>query len=123
MHKPYLISGLITCLIMLSISFAIDDPQQAHGTRIVGLIAATVILAAPIYNVNKWSLKRRTTVHFLAMTVCVLPLLMISGWYDWRSLGGLLMMVGVFVSFGIVGWMIGYIVNTLVERKNKSVHR
>lgn len=119
-YRPYLISALITLCIMFGISFAIPDPAEARSTWVVGAIVACVTLAIPIYDINSWSLTKRTLVHFLAMVVTIIPLLMLSGWYDWRTSAGLLLMVGSFLAFGVVGFTVGYTINWLIEHKNSK---
>ncbi len=102
---PFLISSVITATIMTSLSLFINDPFQAKGTLVSGLIAAIVIATIPIYDIDKWPLKKRSLVHFLVMLITVLPLLFYSGWFS------PLITVGVFLLFGLVGWTIGFIIN------------
>lgn len=96
---------------MGAISFFIQDPGQSQSTLIAGLIAAVTIAAIPIYDINSWSLAKRSLVHVLVMLVTVLPLLFLSGWFTAP------VAIGVFVLFGIVGWAIGYIIFRIQEKK------
>lgn len=112
--RPFFISAVITGAVMAAISFFIPDPQQAKGTLFTGLIAAATIAAIPIYDIDRWPLGRRTLVHFLFMLVTVFPLLIFSGWYS------LLVSVGVFILFGMVGWTIGYTVHRIQQKKSAA---
>ncbi|MGO1630352.1 MAG: DUF3021 family protein [Agrococcus casei] len=107
----FVISGAITGVVMVAISFFIEDPTQAKGTLCAGLIAGITIAAIPIYDINSWSLGKRSLAHFLVMLITVLPLLLWSGWFT------VPVAIGVFVLFGVVGWTVGYFVNRVQERK------
>lgn len=96
---------------MVAISFFIEDPTQAKGTLCAGLIAGVTISAIPIYDINSWSLGRRSLVHFLVMLVTVFPLLLWSGWFTPP------VAIGAFALFGIVGWTVGYLINRAQEKK------
>jgi len=99
---------------MVGISFFIEDPAQSRGTLIAGLIAAVTIAAIPIYNIDSWSLVKRSLVHFLVMLVTVFPLLLLSGWFS------VPIAICVFLLFGVVGWTIGYVVHRVQEKKLRA---
>lgn len=111
--KPYVISACITLVIMTLISFGIPDATQAHGTRIAGCIGFFVILAMMIYNIDSWSLRKRTIVHTLTLLITVLPCLAISGWFDITNWQGIGLMLLTYAGFGIIGWTVGFVVNTV----------
>lgn len=98
---------------MVAISFAINDPEQARGTLCSGLIAGVTIAAIPIYDIDSWSLTRRSIVHFLVMAVTVLPILLLSGWFT------VPVAIGVFLLFGVVGWTIGYFVSRASAKRQE----
>lgn len=102
---PFFISAAITAVIMVTLSFFITDDFQAKSTLISGLIATVVIVAIPIYDINRWSLATRSLVHFLVMLATVLPLLFYSGWFS------PLVAIGVFLLCGVIGWTIGFVVS------------
>lgn len=114
--KPYIISAAITLVVMMLISFGIADPTQAHGTWIAGVIGCFVILAAMIYTIDSWSLRKRTVMHTLAMLMTVLPCLVISGWFDTASWQGIGLMLLTYAGFGVVGWTAGFMANELVKK-------
>ena len=112
--RPFIISGVITATVMTVLSFFIEDTAQAKGTLVSGLIAGITIAAIPIYDIPHWSLLKRSTVHFIAMAFTVLPLLLWSGWFS------PVISVAVFLLFGLVGWTIGYVANSLALRLNRK---
>ena len=99
---------------MVTISFFIEDATQSKGTLVAGLIAAVTIVAIPIYDINSWSLTKRSLAHFLVMIATVFPLLLFSGWFT------LPVAIGVFVLFGVVGWTIGYVVHRVQEKRKQQ---
>ncbi|WP_396276721.1 DUF3021 family protein [Glutamicibacter creatinolyticus] len=94
---PFLVSGAVTGVIMVTLAFFIEDAAQSKGTLFAGLIAAATIAAMPIYDIISWPLAKRSLVHFLAMLVTVLPLLLFSAWFS------VPLAFGVFLLFGIAG--------------------
>lgn len=119
MKRPFrfLLSGGLTAVIMIAISFAIDDPAQAHSTRVVGVIAGVVIAAVPLYDIDSWPLWKRTAIHVIVMVVTVIPCLIFSGWFDLSTAGGVLALLGTFVGFGVLGWVIGFVVTAVLARR------
>ena len=107
----FFISVAITGIVMVAISFFIEDHTKAKGTLCAGLIAGITIAAIPIYDINSWPLGKRSLAHFLVMLVTVLPLVLWSGWFTVTTA------VGVFSLVGVVGWTIGYLVNRAQEKK------
>jgi hypothetical protein len=101
---------------MWLISIWIEDGQQAHSTRIVGIIVATFIAAIPIYSVSGWSLKRRTITHAAVIAVVVIPCLIISKWFEWQTPMGFMVLLLTYASFGIVGWLIGFVINIILKK-------
>lgn len=116
----FLLSGVVTLIVMLALSFAIDDPAQARGTRTTGVIVAVVIAAISIYDIDRWSLLKRTVVHTAVMAATVIPCLIFSGWFDLNAGSGVLALVGTFVGFGVVGWGIGFIIARPLYRQSKA---
>ena len=119
---PYVISATIALLIMTTLSFFIPDKSQAHSTFIVGLIVFFVIIAMPVYNIESWSLLKKTIVHILAMLATVLPYLVLSGWFDISNWRGIDVMLVTYVCFGVVGWTIGFCLINKVITWTKYVY-
>lgn len=97
---------------MIVISFFISDPTQSKSTAIVGIIVGITLCTIPLYDIDTWSLPKRSLVHFAIMLVTVLPLLLWSGWFP------PLIAVAVFLAFGLVGWTIGYTMHRIQSRRS-----
>lgn len=112
--RPFLISGVTSAIVMIVISFFISDPTQAKSTAIVGVIVGITLCTIPLYNIDTWSLLKRSLLHFAIMLVTVLPLLLWSGWFS------PVIAVVVFLLFGLAGWTIGYLVHRIQARKTTA---
>lgn len=109
--RPFLISGATSAIAMIAISFFISDPTQSKSTAIVGTIVGITLCTIPVYDIDTWSLLKRSLLHFVIMLVTVLPLLLWSSWFP------PLLAVAVFLAFGLMGWMIGYTIYQIQSRK------
>lgn len=116
----FLLSGVSTTVIMVAMSFAIADPAQAHGTRITGIIVGGVIAAISIYDIDRWSLVKRSVAHAAVMVAIVVPCLIFSGWFDLGTGVGVLAMLGTFAAFGVAGWGIGFLLTSLLTKRAAS---
>lgn len=109
-----LIRGAIPLAIMTGISLIMNhqgmDSFQVRSTFVVGLIVAAVAAASVIYDMDHWSLKKRSLIHFLAMTTTVLPCLLLSGWFQLNALSDYLVVLGIFLLAGAVLWGVGYFI-------------
>ncbi len=85
-----------------------DQPSQAWQTLCAGFIAAGVAGTWNIYDINSWSLRKRTLVHSFFMALVIFPTLFISGWFSF-SLANIALAVGIFILTGGIAWTIGYI--------------
>ncbi|MDO5079574.1 MAG: DUF3021 family protein [Streptococcus minor] len=85
-----------------------DQPSQAWQTLCAGFIAAGVAGTWNIYDINSWSLRKRTLVHSFYMALVIFPTLFISGWFSF-SLANIALAVGIFILTGGIAWTIGYI--------------
>ncbi|MGT2811114.1 DUF3021 family protein [Streptococcus minor] len=85
-----------------------DQPSQAWQTLCAGFIAAGVAGTWNIYDINSWSLRKRTLVHSFYMALVIFPTLFISGWFSF-SLANIALAVGIFILTGCIAWTIGYI--------------
>lgn len=106
--------GLIPLLVMtvLSIIMVLQsvDENNVKGTFITGVIVSIIATASVIYEIKTWSLKKQSIIHFLVMVFTVYPLLLISGWYKLSSPLDYIGVFGSFLCFGIVFWLLGYII-------------
>lgn len=121
MLKQAILRGVIPFIIMSVISLIMYyqkiDFSQVKSTFIVGIIVAVVAAASVIYDIEKWSLFHRSIVHFLVMVITVFPCLLISGWFELKSITDYLKIFGIFLLCGIVFWSIGYFVFTKIINK------
>ena len=106
--------GLIPLLVMtvLSIIMVLQsvDENNIKGTIITGIIMSIIAAVSVIYEIKTWSLKKQSIIHFLVMLFTVYPLLLVSGWYKLSSPLDYIGVFGSFLCFGIVFWLLGYII-------------
>lgn len=116
-----LIRAIIPFTIMIAIALVLhygdNEPEDARSTFIVGLIIASVAGFSVIYDVERWSLARRSAVHFGCMAVTVFPCLLLSGWFETGSVAAISRIVLLFLLVGVVLWGASYLVfGRLVNR-------
>lgn len=99
-------------IIILSIIMVLQsvDKNNIKGTLITGIIVSIIAAASVIYEIKTWSLKKQSIIHFLVMLFTVYPLLLVSGWYKLSSPLDYVGAFGSFLCFGIVFWLLGYII-------------
>lgn len=86
-----------------------NEPSGAKSTFVAALIATAVAGFSVIYDIESWSLTKQSAAHFGAMTVTVLPCLLLSGWFPVESPRDVLIVLGYFLATGAVVWSIGYL--------------
>lgn len=101
---PFIIMGGIALLLYFQ-----EDYSDAEGTFIAGLIAFFVGAATVIYNIDRWSLTRRSVIHFLIMLITVYPILLLSGWFTISSVLDAFVIFLLFAAIGIVLWLVMFI--------------
>ncbi|MDF2046939.1 DUF3021 domain-containing protein [Microbacterium sp. Kw_RZR3] len=113
----------IPLVIMSAIGIALlaqGKPDDGRATLAVGVIAAAVSGASVIYQVEAWSMRTQTLVHFVVMTVTVLPALLLSGWFPldtgWHYLG----VVAVFLGTGILLWAFFFVLFTKILPRRRT---
>ena len=115
-YRPYLITAAVIFLAMLSGLFADQEPQATRDIVAGCLIGIVIILAIPIYSVDQWTLLQQTIVHFLIMAVTILPIVILSGWFEVTTANDVLIVIGIFLLSGVVAWSIGYSIHLLVDK-------
>lgn len=111
----------IPLVIMTGIGLALlAQGQESNGrsTLAVGVIVAAVSASSVIYQIDRWTLRRQTAVHFAVMVVTVLPALFFSGWFALDSVGGVLAVIGTFLATGAILWALFYAIARVVERRS-----
>lgn len=123
--KAFLLTG-IPLLVLGAIALALvlqGKPADGRATATVGVIVAATSGASVIYQLERWSLRRQTGVHFIIMLVTVLPALLLSGWFPLENAWGYLAVVGVFLATGLLLWVVFFLVFTrIVPRMNARAH-
>lgn len=114
--RPYLITAAIISLVTFAGVYFSEDAETSRSTLVGGLMGVVIVLAMPIYDIEQWSLLRRSSVHLLVMAVTVLPLVMMGGWVDLTTRSGFVTLIGVFVLSGGIAWTIGFIVDRLRQK-------
>ncbi len=114
MVKDILIRGGAPLIIMTAMSlwmkFQDVAPDQVKRTFLMGIIITAVAAASVIYDVDKWSIRKQTLVHFLVMLITVYPCLLISGWFELISAVDYLRVFFIFLTVGIMLWSFSYII-------------
>ncbi len=112
--KKAVLRGVIPFIIMTAISIIMKsqgmESSQVRSTFIVGIIIASVAAASVLYEIRSWSLLKQSVVHFILMFLTVFPCLLISGWFELHSVLDYVKVLGIFLSAGIVLWIILYVI-------------
>lgn len=98
---PLIIMGGIALLLYFQ-----GEYSDAKGTFIASLVAFFVGAATVIYDIDHWSLTKRSIVHFLIMFVTIYPILLLSGWFSISSVSDAFKIFLFFISVGVVIWLV-----------------
>ncbi|MFJ2619776.1 DUF3021 domain-containing protein [Glutamicibacter sp. NPDC087344] len=110
-------------LIMGAIGLALyfqGDVSNARSTFAVGVIIAAVSGTSVLYQVNQWSLKRQSLIHFGIMLVTVLPALYFSGWFSLNRPMDYFWVLGIFLMVGAVLWLLLYLIFGVLQPKLRT---
>lgn len=102
-----LIRGSIPFVIMSGIALTLyfqGKYSDARSTFFVALIIFFVAAASVIYDIDHWSIFKRSSIHFLMMLVTVYPILLFTGWFRVSSMFDALKVLLVFLLVGLVLW-------------------
>lgn len=75
---------------------------------LVGLLGAATAAGSLAWEMERWSVTRMTVVHFLVLTLSMLPIAWFSHWMQ-RSAAGVLGYLGIFVAVYVVIWLAMYL--------------
>ncbi|TVT28312.1 DUF3021 domain-containing protein [Salinicoccus cyprini] len=98
---PFVIMGSIALLLYFQ-----NDLSNAKSTFLVGLIIFFVAAASVIYDLDHWSIFKRSIIHLLTMLITVYPILLFSGWFDITSISDALIVLLIFLLVGVVLWSV-----------------
>lgn len=98
---PFAIMSIIAYILYLQNSIT-----DAKGTFYAALIAFIVGFATVIYDINQWSLTKKTVIHFLLMLLTIYPILLFSGWFPLKNSTDALVIFGYFLVTGAILWSV-----------------
>lgn len=113
----------IPLVIMTAIGVALfvqGKTEDGRATLAVGVIAAAVSGASTVYQIETWSLRKQTLVHFAIMTVTVLPALLLSGWFALDSVWGYVGVIATFLGAGVLLWAFFFVLFTKVLARRRT---
>jgi len=90
-------------------------------TVLCGILGAAFGATSIIWELDSWSIVKRTGIYFLIGSISMMPIAYINHWME-HSIGGFLSYFGIFVVIFIVVWIIQYIVwRQRINRINENV--
>ena len=113
----------IPLVIMTAIGIALlaqGKAEDGRATLAVGVIAAAVSGASIVYQIDTWSMRKQTLVHFAIMTVTVLPALLLSGWFTLDSVWGYIGVIATFLGAGILLWVFFFVLFTRILPRRET---
>jgi hypothetical protein len=75
---------------------------------LAGLLGAATAAGSLAWEMESWSVTRMTVVHFMVLTLSMLPIAWFSHWMQ-RSASGFLSYLGIFVGIYAVIWLAMYL--------------
>ncbi|UTC75094.1 DUF3021 family protein [Treponema sp. OMZ 792] len=114
-------SGLLRGGILLIImgigtyfTYKSGDLKQFRMMVAITIISASVSGFSALYDYDVWSVKKKITLHTIAMLCTVYPALLYSGWFDTSKISGYFIALASFAGVGIVLASIGYLVSKYI---------
>src|SRR5699024_1576064 len=108
---PFVVMSFISMILLLQ-----EKNYQAKGTFITSLIILILGLSSFIYEIHTINLKQKTIIHFALMLVTIYPILLLNGWFKLNIFLDYLKVFGIFISFGIVFWIIFLLISKLTAK-------
>lgn len=102
-----LMRGIIPLAIMSGIATLLyfqKNYSDARSTLFTGFIIFFVAAGSVIYDVDDWSLLKRSIIHFSVMVITIYPILLLSDWFDVSSLFDALKVFIIFLLVGLALW-------------------
>lgn len=120
MMKQALIRGSIPFAIMSFIAFVLYLQRQmedARGTFFTAMIVGVIGATSVIYDLDHWSLFKRSMVHFLSMLLTVYPILLISGWFRLETVRDYVNVFLLFIAIGGALWLVNLFIIKVILNK------
>lgn len=108
---PFTIMSLISLILLLQ-----EKNYHAKGTLITSLIILILGLSSFIYEIHTINLKQKTVIHFIFMLITIYPILLLSGWFKLNIFLDYLKVFGIFISFGIIFWIIFLLISKVTTK-------
>ncbi|WP_295842078.1 DUF3021 domain-containing protein [uncultured Microbacterium sp.] len=118
--------GGIPLVIMGGIGSALlfqGQAENGRATLAVAVISAAVAGTSVIYQIDRWSLRRQSILHFAIMAVTVLPALFLSGWFAIDTPAGGLLVISLFLFVGFVLWSSFYLIFRAINARPARASR
>lgn len=117
MIRNGLLRGGILLIIMgigTYFTYKSGDLKQFRMMVAITVISASVSGFSALYDYDVWSVKKKITLHTIAMLFTVYPALLYSGWFDTSKISGYFIALASFAGVGIVLASIGYLVSKYI---------
>jgi hypothetical protein len=93
----------------LTAEFEHEISAVIFQTLLTGTLGAATAAASVIWEMERWSIAKQTGIHFLVLSIALLPIAYFSHWMD-RSVAGFILYFAVFVAIFIFVWLVNYAV-------------
>ncbi len=95
----------------------------ALQTLLCGVLGAACAAASCAFQMEHWSISKATAVHFLVLSLSMLPIAYFSHWME-HTFAGVLAYFGVFLAIYAMIWLLLYrSVHTKVQKINKALKK
>lgn len=81
-----------------------------------GILGTACAMGSVVFEVERWGITKQTILHFLIMSLSLLPVAYISNWME-QSLWGVLSYFAIFVGVYVVIWAVQYLIWHVAVRK------
>ena len=93
------------------------------GEYYPGVLGAACAAASCAFQMEHWSISKATAVHFLVLSLSMLPIAYFSHWME-HTFAGVLAYFGVFLAIYAMIWLLLYrSVHTKVQKINKALKK
>ena len=90
---------------------------------LTGLVGLGCALSSVIFEMESWSILKQTVLHFLAISLSLLPISYVCRWMD-HSVQGFLIYFGLFAGIYLIIWLIRYFIyRKKVDRINDHLKK
>ncbi|MDX8046278.1 DUF3021 family protein [Gracilibacillus sp. S3-1-1] len=110
---PFIIFGVMALFLYID-----GDIETAQNTFIATIIFTLVSAASIIYDLDQWSVFKRSLIHFLVMLITIYPILVVSGWFEMNTISDYLVVFLLFFGVGLILWGIALGIVTLLGKKS-----